>query len=451
MKRAAAASPSAPPARPADLIHDWNLDGRPARPSGPVMLDDETLRDGLQGPSVTDPPVAMKIRILHAMDRLGIDTADVGLPGAGPRAERDVEALCREIARARLAIRPNCAARTMVRDVEPIVRVAAKVGVPVEACLFIGSSAIRRYAEGWSVDTLLRHTEESIGFAVKEGLPVMYVTEDTVRADPDTLRRLYATAIRCGARRVCVTDTVGHATPHGAAACVRFVAAVAAEAGGREIGIDWHGHRDRGLSVANTLAAIVAGASRAHGCGLGIGERAGNTPMDLLLVNLRLLGWIDRDLAGLGDYCRLVSEGCRVPIPSNYPVVGGDAFETGTGVHAAAVIKALRMNDAWLADRVYSGVPAGELGFRQRIRIGPMSGRSNVVYWLEQRGLEPGEERVERILAAAKAGDRMLEDAEIAALAGVRGARVRAPRRRPGSVPSPSPGRGRGRRGRPGS
>ena len=446
MKRNPLAASQAPADRPANLIHDWNLEGSPPRPAHPVLLDDETLRDGLQGPSVTDPPVALKVRLLHAMDRLGIDTADVGLPGAGPRAARDVEALCREIARSRLRIRPNCAARTMVRDIEPIARIASQVGVPIETCLFIGSSAIRRYAEGWTVDTLLRHTEESVGFAVKEGLPVMYVTEDTVRADPDTLRRLYATAIRCGAQRVCVTDTVGHATPHGAAACVRFVASVAAESGGN-VGIDWHGHRDRGLSVANTLAAIVAGAGRAHGCGLGIGERAGNTPMDLLLVNLKVLGWIERDLAGLGDYCRLVSEGCGIPIPSNYPVVGGDAFETGTGVHAAAVIKALRMNDAWLADRVYSGVPASEVGLRQRIRIGPMSGRSNVVYWLEQRGLEPLDEIVDRILDAAKRSDRMLEDEAIAALAGVPGRRAAGARKksRPGRSAAP---RSRERRAR---
>jgi 2-isopropylmalate synthase len=421
------------PGPPGELIHDWNLSGEPPRPAGPVLLDDETLRDGLQGPSVTDPPIAIKIRILHAMDRLGIDTADVGLPGAGERAAADVEALCREIVRARLRIRPNCAARTMIRDVEPIARVAQKTGLPIEACLFIGSSAIRQYAEDWTVERLLRHTEEAIAFAVKEGLAVMYVTEDTVRARPETLRRLYGAAIRCGARRVCVTDTVGHATPHGAAAAVRFVASVVADTGG-EAGIDWHGHRDRGLGLANTLAAIAAGAGRVHGCALGIGERAGNTPMDLILVNLKLLGWIDNDLTGLMDYCRLVSEGCRVPIPSNYPVVGADAFETGTGVHAAAVIKALRRNDPWLADRVYSGVPASAFGLAQRIRVGPMSGRSNVVFWLEQHGMEPAEAVVERILAAAKRSDRLLRDGEIARLA-------RPPRRRAAAAVRPA-GRG---------
>jgi isopropylmalate/homocitrate/citramalate synthase len=413
--------------RPGDLVHDWNQVGAPAQPSHPTMLDDETLRDGLQGPSVVDPPIEKKQRILRAIDALGIDTADVGLPGAGPKAVADATALCRQIVEERLAIRPNCAARTMERDIEPIVRIASAVGIPVEACLFIGSSAIRQYAEDWSIDLLLQRTRESVTFAVKEGLPVMYVTEDTSRAHPDTLRRLYRTAIDCGARRLCVTDTVGHATPHGAMQVIRFVAGIVQESGA-EVGIDWHGHRDRGLGLANVLAAIAAGASRVHGCGLGIGERAGNAPMDLILVNLKLLGWIDRDLSGLGDYCRLISEACGVPIPANYPVVGRDAFETGTGVHAAAVIKALRKNDVWLADRVYSGVPASDFGFAQNIRIGPMSGRSNIVFWLERQGMEPKDDVVDRIYDAAKRSDRLLEDDELLALAG--GPRTSAPRGR---------------------
>jgi len=404
------------PGSHSDLVYDWNAVGNPFRPDRKIELDDETLRDGLQGPSVTDPPIDMKVKILHAMDALGIDTADVGLPGAGPRAVEDVTALCREIVTAKMRIRPNCAARTMVRDVEPIARISQEVGIPIEACLFIGSSAIRQFTEDWTVETLLRHTEESLTFAVKEGLPVMYVTEDTIRARPETIRRLYTTAIRCGAKRVCLTDTVGHATPQGTRNLVTFVSELVQELGA-DVKIDWHGHRDRGMGLINPLAAIEAGADRVHGCALGIGERAGNTPMDLLLVNLKLLGWIKRDLTGLYEYCRLVSEGCNFPIPSNYPVVGSDAFETGTGVHAAAVIKALKKEDAWLADRVYSGVPASDFGLRQRIRVGHMSGRSNVIFWLEQHGFQPNGELVDRLFNAAKQSNRLLTDEELMALA----------------------------------
>jgi len=401
-----------------DLIYDWDAesDGSAAAVPAPVMLDDETLRDGLQSPSVTDPTIDHKKKILHLQDELGIESTNVGLPGAGPRAVADVEALCREIADQKLAIRPNAAARTMLCDIRPIVDISQKTGMPIEASVFIGSSAIRQYAEGWDEAFLLKQTSESIRFARDHAMQVMYVTEDTSRAHPEMLRKLYTEAVRCGAQRVCVTDTVGHATPAGASRLIRFIRGVVEEAGGADVGVDWHGHRDRGMGLANCLAAYRAGATRVHGCGLGIGERCGNAEIDLLLVNLKLLGWIDRDLSKLGEYCKAVSEATGVPIPSNYPVVGTDAFETATGVHAAAVIKAYRKGDDWLADSVYSGVVASDFGFRQKIRVGPMSGRSNVIFWLEEHGIEPTGELIDRVFEAAKKSNRLLEDGEIRSL-----------------------------------
>ncbi len=392
------------------LIYDWNQSG--GKPPSGVMLDDETLRDGLQSPSVRCPDIGEKLKILHLIDRLGIDTADIGLPGAGPHVVRDVERLAREIVDQRLKVRPNCAARTVVADIRPIAEISHRTGVPIECCAFIGSSPLRHYAEGWALDQLLKLTEEAIGFAVAEGLPVMYVTEDTTRADPDTLRRLYSTAIRAGATRVCIADTVGHATPAGAAAVTRFVAHVVQECGGKA-GIDWHGHRDRDFAVVNSLAAMEAGATRLHGTAIGIGERVGNTPMDMLLVNLVLTGAIERDLSTLMEYCEYVSAVTGVPIPANYPVVGRDAFRTATGVHAAAVIKAFRKHDRELVDAVYSGVPARIVGREQEIEIGPMSGKSNVIFWLEKRGLPAGEELVDRIFAKAKASPCVLTEQEI--------------------------------------
>ena len=392
------------------LIYDWN-GTRDAQPRT-VMLDDETLRDGLQSPSVRCPTIEEKLRILHLIDKLGIDTANIGLPGAGPHVVADVERLAREIATERLNVKANCAARTVVADIKPIAEISQRAGIPIECCAFIGSSPLRQYAEGWSIDQLLKLTEEAIGFAVREGLQVMYVTEDTTRAEPETLRRLYSTAIRAGASRVCVADTVGHATPHGAAAVVRFIAQVVEECGGG-IGIDWHGHRDRDFAVSNTLAALEAGATRLHGAAIGIGERVGNTPMDTLLVNLVLMRYIDRDLSALGEYCEFVSKVTGVPIPANYPVVGRDAFRTATGVHAAAVIKAFRKNDMALVDAVYSGVPASIVGREQEIEIGPMSGKSNVLFWLERRGVQADDATVDRIFAKAKSATRVLSEEEI--------------------------------------
>jgi 2-isopropylmalate synthase len=392
------------------LIYDWNRTD--ASPPSTILLNDETLRDGLQSPSVRCPTIDEKIRILHLIDRLGMDTADLGLPGAGPHVVRDVERLAREIADNRLHVQANCAARTLAADIKPIAEISQRAGIPIECCAFIGSSPLRQYAEGWSLDQLLKLTEDAVGFAVGEGLPVMYVTEDTTRADPDTLRALYSAAIRAGAKRICLADTVGHATPHGAAALVRFITTVVDDCGGG-IGIDWHGHRDRDFAIANTLAALEAGATRLHGAAIGIGERVGNTPMDVLLLNLVLMGYLDRDLSALCEYCEAVSAATGVPIPANYPVAGRDAFRTATGVHAAALIKAFRRKDRDLVDAVYSGVPASLVGREQQIDIGPMSGRSNVIFWLEHRGLAATDDVVDRIFARAKASPTVLTEEEI--------------------------------------
>ncbi|MEW6730143.1 MAG: LeuA family protein [Acidobacteriota bacterium] len=395
-----------------ELIYDWNLAGHTDLPTRRVEFDDETLRDGLQSPSVTDPPIEKKIELLHLMESLGIDTADIGLPGAGPRARGDVLQLAAEIANNKMKLRPNCAARTVRADIQPIVDISQEIGIAIEACTFIGSSPIRQYAEEWSLDKMLFATEDAVRFATERGLPVMYVTEDTTRAHPDTIRKLYQTAIECGARRICVCDTVGHATPAGVTALISFVKKIVLETG-EDVKIDWHGHQDRGLGVINSIAAYEAGADRVHGAALGIGERVGNTPMDQLLVNFQLMGYINRDLRSLRAYCDIASEAVGIPVPPNYPVVGRDAFRTATGVHAAAVIKAFRKNDEMLANMVYSGVPAHAFGLEQIIEIGPMSGKSNVIYWLEKHNIEPQEARVERIFAAAKKSANVLTKEEI--------------------------------------
>lgn len=395
------------------LIYDWAQAG-PQQVQWPahVMLDDETLRDGLQSPSVIDPPLDTKVELLHLMENLGIETADIGLPGAGPRQMEAVTRLCREIADQRLSIRPNCAARTLMVDIQPIAEVSQKIGLPIEACVFIGSSPIRQYAEEWDLDHILRFTKDAVSFAVGEGLPVMYVTEDTIRSSPEHLRVLLGAAIEAGAQRVCLCDTVGAAVPEGVMNLVAWVKELIAELG-VDVGIDWHGHRDRGLDLANTLAAIQAGASRVHGTALGIGERVGNTPMEQLLVNLKLLGMRDNELTCLPDYVELAAQATGMAISINTPIIGRDAFRTATGVHAAAVIKAERKGDAWLADRVYSGVPAAWIGREQEIEIGPMSGLSNVNYYLASRDLPTDYDLAQAVLKAAKKSNRILSEEEI--------------------------------------
>jgi 2-isopropylmalate synthase len=398
------------------LIFDWASAGPritvwPAH----VMLDDETLRDGLQSPSVTDPPAAAKVEILHLMENLGIETVDVGLPGAGARQREAVLALCREISSQRMRIRPNCAARTMMVDIRPMAEASQLTGVPIEAALFIGSSPIRQYVEEWTLDQILRHTREAIRFAVREGLDVMYVTEDTVRSSPEHLRILFAEAIEAGAKRLCLCDTCGAATPEAVWNLVSWVKKFLSESGA-DLGIDWHGHRDRGLDLANSLAAIEAGATRVHGTALGIGERVGNTPIEQLLVNLNLLGMRHDDLSSLPKYVDSVSAATSVPVPVNTPMIGRDAFRTATGVHAAAIIKAQKKGDRWLTDFVYSGVPASLIGRNQEIEIGPMSGSSNVIFYLSQRGIVASHELIQAVLLAAKESSRILQEPEILAI-----------------------------------
>jgi len=400
-----------------ELIYDWNKNLPPdLKPAGPVLLNDESLRDGLQSPSVRDPSIPEKIEILHLMEALGINSLDLGLPGAGTRAVEAVTALAREIVANKMRIQPNCAARTHENDIRPIAEIVQKTGLRIEAATFIGSSPIRRFTEGWTVDFLLQTTERAVKFAVSLGLDVMYVTEDTSRCDPETVERLYSTAIRCGARAICICDTAGHATPMGALSLVRFVMEQVVKPSGEKIRVDWHGHSDRGLAIANSMAALVAGANCVHGCAIGLGERVGNTQIDQMLVNLKLMEiepWDRQDLTKLKQYCEAVSRATGVPIPRNYPVVGEDAFRTATGVHAAAIIKAYRKNDVVLANTVYSGVPSHVFGMDQIIDVGPMSGKSNVLFWLERHGIAPSEEVVDRIYRRAKESDHTLREEEI--------------------------------------
>jgi 2-isopropylmalate synthase len=404
--------------RPEDIIHDWNRHGpHPEIPARPVAVHDETLRDGLQSPSITDPHLDDKLQILRGLDRMAVDSADLGLPGAGARAREEIRALLETVRDERLAIRACVACRTHPADIEPAAELQAATGVPLEAMMFLGTSSIRQYAEDWDEARLERHTRESMRLATSAGLRATFVTEDTVRSSPATLRRLFLAAIEEGATCLVLCDTVGHATPAGARNLVRWTRDLLTEAGATGVTVDWHGHNDRGLALINALAAAEAGADRLHGTILGIGERVGNTALDQLLVNLKLLDVDPCDLSNLYALAQHVSVATGVPIATNYPVLGDDAFRTATGVHAAAVIKAKRKRDDWLADRVYSGVPASWVGRDQEIVVGFMSGASNVRFWLEAHGIDATEARVKAILDRAKTTRTLLTDAELRALA----------------------------------
>jgi 2-isopropylmalate synthase len=399
-----------------EIIHDWNAAEKvaPLFAGRRVEFLCETLRDGIQSPSVVDPKIDDKLKLVHLASDLGIHAIDVGLPGAGKRAVEDVTRIVEYIRDQKLPIKPACAARTHLNDIQPIVDISKETGVRIEVLTFIGSSPVRQYAEGWDLDGMMKKSADAIDLAVKHDLPVTYVTEDTTRSRPEVLDKMFRNAVDHGAARLCLCDTVGHATPDGIRNLLRFTRNLLDAKGASHVGIDWHGHNDRGLGVTNTIFAAEFGATRLHGTALGIGERVGNAALDQVLLNLKLLGELpNQDLSKLLLWCRLTAKATHVPIPANYPLVGADAFRTATGVHAAAIIKAEKKGHTWLADRIYSGVPAGLFGKEQEIEIGHYSGESNVTYWLRKRGIEAEPSLVGRILAVAKSGDHLLTEEEI--------------------------------------
>ncbi len=397
-------------------VYNWNgsegITGESAPRPWPIELDDETLRDGLQNPSAKNPPLQAKRDFLHLLAALGVHAVDIGQPASGPHVTEDALYLAKEIVRSKLPLEANCAARTVSGDIRPIIDISQKAGLPITVATFIGSSPVRQYAEGWDLDFLLKATRDSVSEVRAAGLPVMFVTEDTTRARPEVLSQIYSAAIDCGASRICVADTVGFCTPAGARRLVAFLKDVIAKTGA-QAKLDWHGHMDRGLGLATALAAMDAGADRLHGSALGLGERVGNTPLDLIMVNLKLQGLWEGDLSRLPEYVEWVARWAGVPIPIDYPVFGRDAYRTGTGIHAAAILKALRKGDQDLVDIVYSSVPASWFGKHQTIEVGPMSGESNMVYWLKQHGFEPTTNRVAVVRKLAKESDHMLSDDEI--------------------------------------
>ena len=403
------------------LIYDWNvidyeINRNPANHPHGVWFDDETLRDGLQSPSARNPTIEEKTELLTYMEKLGIQKVDLGLPGAGPFHREHINAMLSHITESDFQIRPGAAVRTLMQDIEPLVEMQQNHGIPIQASAFLGTSPIRQYTEGWTMEKLISTMEKAVSYAVENEVPVMFVTEDTTRSNPDDVKAIYQRAMELGVRRLCVCDTCGHVTPNGVKKLLNFIDEEVIKDGGykrNEIEVNWHGHQDRGLGVANNIAAVEAGADVIHGTALGVGERAGTAPLDQTLVNLKLMGVIDTDLTLLDEYMRTANKYIEVPLPRNYPVFGEDAFETGTGVHASAVIKAMRKGDDWLADRVYSGVPAGDFGLKQVIRIGHMAGRSNIIWWLEQNGYDVTDELVSHLFEVAKSQRRNMLDSEV--------------------------------------
>lgn len=393
------------------LIFDWNNDTQSAEKKR-IELNDETLRDGLQATYVRHPSLKEKIALLGLMERVGIESANIGFPISGQEQKKDITGLIEYAQAKKFKIRLGCGARILIKDVEAIVDVVEKTGMIVEVGLFVGSSRIRYLVEKWDLRQMGKQVEQSISFAVKKGLPVMFVTEDTTRARPRTLSYLYQVAINSGATRICICDTVGHATPWSTEKLIHFIRSKIIGAN-KKIKIDWHGHNDKGLAIANCLAAAKAGVDRIQASALGVGERAGNACLVQVVVNLQNSGFLNKNLKYLEKYSRKAAKVLRVKIPPNYPFIGKDIFKTATGVHAAAIKKAWVLNKPSLAGMVYSAVDPVLLGKKPEILIGPMSGKANVEWTLEELNIKVNPDLIEALLDRAKTKRKILSKAEI--------------------------------------
>ncbi|MCX7894445.1 MAG: hypothetical protein N2447_00605 [Thermoanaerobaculum sp.] len=400
---------------PLELIFPW--DGPPPASHRPLAVDDETLRDGLQSPSTRQPSLEEKKEILHLLAQLGVAAADLGMPAAGARVEEEVVALASEITQHRLPLSPNCAVRALERDVSTLARLSQQAGLALEAMLFLGFSALRREVEGWSRDHLLRKVEATVSLGRREGLPVTFVAEDASRTAPNDLAAVLLAACRAGATRVCLADTTGCLTPLGAQRLASFSRQLLDQHGFATVGLDWHGHNDRGLAGACALAAAQGGADRLHGSVLGVGERTGNAPTEQLLVNLWLMGFPVGRIENLRAAVERIAQLLGVSVPPNAPAVGHDAFRTATGVHASAILKAKEQGRWDLAEWVYAPFPPSAVGGLLEVEVGPYSGAANVRHWLWTHGWPLKPQLVRRILEVAKSRSQPLTDEELEALA----------------------------------
>jgi 2-isopropylmalate synthase len=398
-----------------DLIYDWNIDPT-YKTVKPIQLCDETLRDGLQGNLPRLPSVDEKLNLLARADRLGLSEACVGFP-AQTVAYQDALALFKGAKERRLRLPLGLVGRMVKSDIEAIASIQQASGHPAIAKLaMMGSSPMRRYVESRNLDELERLMREGVGYATQLDLPTHVSIEDVSRSEPKVIERLFSAAVESGATLVSICDTVGHITPFGTKRVVRHFRKFLNEQG-YQVRLGFHGHNDRGLGVANALAAIEAGIDLIDCTVLGIGERTGNIPLDLTLVNLKIQGLWSGDISSLKDYCQEVARVCQLIIPPNYPIFGSNAFVTQAGVHASAILKAEIRGEPHIAALVYSPIDPHWVGLDYEIYVGPSSGRSNVQLLLHRKGLNVEERAIELILHKARRENRILSEEEVYELA----------------------------------
>ena len=386
--------------------YSWNEERRNA----PLVLVEDDTRDALQSVAVARPTTDERRDLLERVSRLGVHLSFIGFPAVSAVEHAECQALVSYIAERRLAIRPVLMARAVAIDLDRIIDIQQASGCAIVADLYVSISSIRLRAEGWDLVRLLRDLVAVASRAANNGLDFRLAFEDSTRAVPNDLKSAVEAALDVGAPTIVLNDTVGSSHPSGAARHVAFVGDLVARAGA-DAAIAWHGHNDKGLALANALAAVDAGATIVSGTFLGVGERAGNIPLEQLILALAERGQFGSDLDELPLICALFAARMGWSIPPNQPLIGADVFSTGTGTHAAALLKARHLGREW-EDAIYSGVSAAALGREQSILIGPNSGRAAVRAVLDELSIEVNDDVVEQVLEHCKRAAKCLRTRE---------------------------------------
>lgn len=393
-------------------LYDWgNYDPLP-----PTTILDTTLRDGIQSLLVRYPSLPEKLRLMDLLIELGVDAFDIGFPVSNRKHRQHTRRLAEHAARQNPNLRLICLARSRIEDVQAIVDVSQAAGVGLEALIFVASSPIRLLVEQWDLGEMVKWATGAIDFAIKEGLRVNFACEDATRSEPETLKTLHTAALEHGASRFTIPDTVGIANVVSTTRIVKYLREQVIR--GHAVGLDWHGHNDRGLAVANALAALVAGADCVHTTIFGVGERAGNADLESLVANLHYLYGSCYHLDVLPRLTKYASAVFGEPVPPRHPVIGQNAYSTAAGIHGAAILKASRMDRPELVANAYAGVDPRLIGRQTHVRVGPLSGSANVEWKASQLGLPFSPELAARVLNEAREVDRILTDDEIVRVAG---------------------------------
>ncbi|MCT2400302.1 homocitrate synthase [Novosphingobium mangrovi (ex Huang et al. 2023)] len=346
-----------------------------------VLINDSTLRDGEQSPGVAFT-LEEKLAIAAALEAAGIDEIEAGTPAMGGQ---EIEAIAAMVAQANKAeIIPWC--RMTRADVE-----AAALTGASRVHLSVPVSDRQIHAKfGTGRADVLERIADVVGYARELGLRVSVGGEDASRADIDFLKRVVVAIEEAGGHRFRFADTLGVLDPFGTCELFRELARQT------DIELEFHGHDDLGLATANTLAAVRGGATHVSVCVLGLGERAGNAPLEEVVTALgETLGRATAvDLARLPGLAALVAKASCRAIPENKPIVGSMVFSHESGIHVSGLLR-----DA----ATYEALDPARFGRERTIVLGKHSGRAALRSTLRSIGLECDHERIERLLAEVRA------------------------------------------------